>query len=264
MAHSSSAASWQLDAAEAAAYERCLVTHIFRPWAVELVNRAGLRREERLLDLACGTGVIAICVAARIGPDASLYAVDLNPEMLDLARKACSRAGVGVQFRIGNAEQLPFAGGSLDVVICQQGIQYFKDRDRVAREIARVLCERGRIVASVWRGLEHNPWAEALMSAAKDHGQVDLATALRRPFSLTDAAAVFDQAGFTQIATETVRIELMFPDPVDFFSGMLESLPGASAGLPAHARTGIAVSAARYLGSVPVPSEASIVFARKG
>jgi ubiquinone/menaquinone biosynthesis C-methylase UbiE len=255
---------WQLDAAAVEAYERCLVPAIFQPWAVELVDRAALRAGERILDLACGTGAVAVRAVAC--HKAETYAVDLNPHMLHMARAAAARAGLNVRCRIGNAGQLPLPDASVNVVLCQQGFQFFNDKDCAAGEIARVLCQDGRVLASVWSEPSRNPWAEALLQAFKARDEVDHADVLTRPFRLpaADAAVALKNAGFSKVTTSTISLDLFLPP--DFFSGMLASLPSMAASpLTPSAQSAIVSAAAmnlapfRFAGGFRVPSEAAFI-----
>jgi ubiquinone/menaquinone biosynthesis C-methylase UbiE len=224
------AARWQLDARSARAYGQRLVPLLFEAWAKDLVARAGLQSGERILDLACGTGVVAALAATR-GPESKVFAVDLNPHMVELARAHCRRAGVEVTCRIGNAAQVPLAGGSLDVVLCQQGLQFFDDRPGVVREMARVLREGGRVLASVWRAPAFNPWARALIAQLEQHSRPELAAAFSRPFSLTsteEIRGIFQAAEFKNVTAIPVRLDLAISDAEGFIRAILASLPGLS------------------------------------
>jgi ubiquinone/menaquinone biosynthesis C-methylase UbiE len=105
-----------------------LSRHSFRPWAVDLLDRVRLTPEERVLDVACGTGIVARLAREQLGAGSQKTGVDVNPEMIAVARSIES----GVSWHRGNALELPFEDGSFNVVLCQQGLQFFFDRAAAA------------------------------------------------------------------------------------------------------------------------------------
>ena len=137
-------------------YEAQLVPRIFRPWAERLVTTAKLLAGERVLDLACGTGIVARTAASRVGPGGTVKGLDINPMMLEVAREVSTGLATSIEYAEGSAQSLPFDDSSFDAVFCQQGLQFFPDRTAVLREVARVLTPRGRAVFAVWRGPEHH------------------------------------------------------------------------------------------------------------
>jgi 2-polyprenyl-3-methyl-5-hydroxy-6-metoxy-1,4-benzoquinol methylase len=126
---------WQLSGDAAAFYER-YVRLIMEPWVRRVVDVAALRPAEHVLDVACGTGFVARLAADRIGRDGRVVGVDLNAGMIEAAR-AASTADIGntIEWRIGDAAVLPFANAAFDVVLCQQGVQFFPDRSQGLREM---------------------------------------------------------------------------------------------------------------------------------
>src|SRR5829696_5201905 len=105
---------WQLEENSAEAYERYLVPAIMAPSASRLVERIGLRGGDRVLDVACGTGVVARHAAARVGPAGAVTGLDLNEGMLAVARSEARDAS----FAQGDAAAMPFADDAFDVVLC--------------------------------------------------------------------------------------------------------------------------------------------------
>src|SRR5687767_10740152 len=154
-----SAAGWQLTLPAALEYERTLVPVLFHPWAEDLVRRAAPARGARVLDLACGTGVVARAAAAYVGDTGEIVGVDRSEAMLAVAQASGAPSLRSlVSWRCAPAEDLPFADGSFDTIFCQQGVQFFLDLARGARECARVLRPGGCLALSVWRGQERNPF----------------------------------------------------------------------------------------------------------
>ena len=125
-------------------YQREWVPAVFGPWGPRVVELAALRRGLRVLDVACGTGLVARLAAEAVGVDGRVAAVDLNPAMLAVASKLPAVEGAPIEGVVGNAQALPFGEASFDVVCCQLGLQYFPERERALREIKRVLVPDGR------------------------------------------------------------------------------------------------------------------------
>ncbi|MGB8608876.1 methyltransferase domain-containing protein [Bradyrhizobium sp.] len=141
---------WQVAGSAPEVYERELVPAVFGAWAPILVELAEPRPSERVLDVACGTGVVARIAATRVGPTGTVVGIDLNPGMLSLARSLVSRdsrSGGQLQWQEASADKLPFPDGSFNVVYCQLGLQFFADRPAALREMRRVLGTEGRLAA---------------------------------------------------------------------------------------------------------------------
>jgi SAM-dependent methyltransferase len=120
---------------------------ITTPPAAKLVKFAGVKAGDRVLDVGCGTGVVAITAALRGAKAAGL---DLTPALIERARQNAAIAGVDVEFVEGDAEALPYPDGSFDVVLSQFG-HMFAPRPAVAlREMLRVLKKGGRVAFSTW------------------------------------------------------------------------------------------------------------------
>jgi SAM-dependent methyltransferase len=114
-------------------YKRHMVPAIFGPWAEDLVACAAPQPGERVLDVACGTGVVARLVAQRVGPAGQVVGLDLNPGMLTVARALPPSQGAMIAWREGNASAIPLADAAFDLVLCQQGLQFFPDRPAALR-----------------------------------------------------------------------------------------------------------------------------------
>jgi SAM-dependent methyltransferase len=179
-------------------YEQHMVPAIFARWAPDLVEAAGVRSRERVLDLACGTGVVTRLVATRVGPGGRAVGLDLNPGMLAVARAAS--AGAPIEWLEGSAIQMPAPDGSFEAVVCQQGFQFFPDRPAALREIRRVLVPGARVALAVWRSIEHAPGFRVLEEALAR--RIGAARAALPPFALGDGQAVralMMDAGFRDV-----------------------------------------------------------------
>src|SRR5436309_1061779 len=129
----------QLRETGAEMYERGLVPAIFAPWATILIEQAALQPGDRVLDVACGTGVVARLAALQVGSTGQNIGLDNNTGMLAVARSLPPIPGVSLEWQEGNALAMPFADASFDVLLCQQGLQFFPDRSAALCEMHRVL-----------------------------------------------------------------------------------------------------------------------------
>src|SRR5262249_33536426 len=148
---------WQLEGNAAELYQRYLVPAITARWAQDLVDRALLQGGEKVLDVACGTGVVARLAAAKVAPG-HVTGLDLNAGMLAVAR-GVSNEGAPIDWNEGSALDLPFRSGHFDVVLCQLGLQFFPDQPKALHEMRRVLREPGRVALSVYSPIERTPGA---------------------------------------------------------------------------------------------------------
>jgi len=205
---------WQLEGSAPELYERYLVPAVTLPWAEDLVDRVGLSPGGRVLDIACGTGVVARLAAARVGEGGRVVGLDLNAGMLAVARATRPAArGAPIEWHEGSADGLPFGDGEFDVVLCQLGLQFFPDRPAAVGEMRRVLDSAGCAGASVFTPIERNPAARALADAVDGHFGDGASRAKRSEHSLADPEELhelFDAAGFAGVRIETVELTVRF------------------------------------------------------
>jgi ubiquinone/menaquinone biosynthesis C-methylase UbiE len=151
---------WQLPSGSAAeANERYLVPAFSDAWAQDLVEVAAVQAGQRVLDLACGAGVVARHAAKAVGTAGRVVGLDVNTAMLEVARAVPQyQEGASIEWREGDAVALPFAEAEFDRVLCHQGLQFFRDRAAALHEVFRVLVPGGRLALGVWRRLEHLPF----------------------------------------------------------------------------------------------------------
>lgn len=203
-------------------YESYMVPVLFAPWASYLVQSATPRPGERVLDLACGTGIVARHAAQRVGPSGKVVGLDLNSNMLAVARVAAERDGVDVEWREGRAEQLPFADGSFDLALCQFALMFFADRPAALAELHRVLTGHGRVALSVFQGIDRHPFYQVLDGAIQSRLGL---SGVRDIFALGDAdqlRALLTAAGFRRVEIEPVSMTARFPDPEGFIVGEID------------------------------------------
>ena len=192
-------------------FEGVLVPMTFRPWAGELLDRTQPQVTDRILDVACGTGIVARLARERLGPKARITGIDLNPTMIAVARSVAP----DIAWHQGNAQQLPFANRSFDRVMCQQGLQFFPDRALAVQEMRRVLADGGQVALSIWRPLENNPFFHALhaLAAGRFGPHVDRRFALGQASELS---ALLSSAGFRDVQIEAVTLHERIRDPAGF------------------------------------------------
>jgi SAM-dependent methyltransferase len=196
--------------AAAEAYESLFVPALFGAWAPKVADAAALAAGERVLDVACGTGVVAREAARRCGVTGSVAGLDLGAGMIAVARSLAP----GVDFREGNALALPWPDAAFDVVVCQFGLMFFGDRERAVREMARVLRPGGRLAVAVWAAIEANTaYAEEAVLVERLAGAA-AAQAIRAPYALADTAELsrlLASAGLSSIEITTHTSEARFP-----------------------------------------------------
>ena len=203
-------------------YERFMVPPLFRPWAGRLVDGAGPEAGERILDIACGTGIVAREVAARLRASATIAAVDASPAMLAVAREAATREGAAIEWHEGRAEALPFTAASFDLALCQFALMFFADRAAAVAEMRRVLAEGGRVAVSTWLGLDRHPFYDTLHRIIEQRVGI---SALQQIFSLGNAdelRELFTRAGFEQVTATPVTMTARFPNPEGFLAGEID------------------------------------------
>jgi ubiquinone/menaquinone biosynthesis C-methylase UbiE len=203
-------------------YEHFLVEPLFRPWVDELLQRAELAAGDRVLDVACGTGIAARVAKERLGAGARVVGIDASASMLAVAR----RLGPEIEWREGNAVALPVTRDEqFDVVVCQQGMQFFPDRLAATREMRRVLAPGGRVVVATWRPLQDVPLCSDLNEIAERHlgPVVDQRHTLGDPKEL---AALLEEAGFRGVRVDIVRRTIRFADPTTFFQMNANAIVG--------------------------------------
>lgn len=219
---------WQVGGNTAEAYERYLVPALFRQGAEQLVEYAGIQPGEQVLDVGCGTGIVARIAAGRAGDSGQVVGVDLNPGMLEVARTASAGIRPEIDWRQGAAEDLPLARSTFDAVLSQQAFQFFQDRQQALAEMRRVLRPGGRAAFSVLRSIEHNRTYLPLIDAFRRHGGDELGTMMQSPFqswTAEDLRKAALDAGFSSASVTVSVITARFPSIPEFIQQELSSSP---------------------------------------
>jgi ubiquinone/menaquinone biosynthesis C-methylase UbiE len=206
-------------------YERWLVGPLFRPWAELTFEAVALAPGDRVLDIACGTGIVARVAKERRGQAEGVVGVDISPEMLAVARGVAP----GIDWRQGNAGALPLREDEqFDVVVCQQGLQFFPDRPAAAAQMRRALAKGGRLAVATWRSDDEIPFLRELRGVAERH----LGAIVDQRHSFADAApleSLLREAGFHEVAARTIARPIRFADGAIFVRMNAMALVGMSA-----------------------------------
>lgn len=203
-------------------YEQYYVPSVLVYSTPLLLERAAPSAGERVLDVACRTGIAARMTVPMIEPSGEVTGVDINPDMLAVARRSCGNEDL--EWIEGPAENLPFNDRSFDLVLCQHGLEFFADRQTSLREMRRVLDRGGRAAISVWQALDQNPVMQAVNEVIARNFNKPV-SAIAHSFSCGDrdeVAAWLVNAGFNQIKIYPVIHPVRFKDPRRFIKFLLQ------------------------------------------
>ncbi|WP_172296355.1 class I SAM-dependent methyltransferase [Pseudoruegeria sp. HB172150] len=191
-------------------YEGLFVPAVFSAWTADMLDAADVGPGAQVLDVACGTGVLARDALTRTGNTGRVTGLDMTPGMI----VAAEEAEPGIEWVLGQAEALPFGDATFVCVLSQFGIMFFEDRQKAAAEMFRVLKPGGRIAVAAWHGIDRNP-AYADVSAVLDEAvSRDAGDKVRIPFCLDDpdaTVATFAKVGFVDIGHTTHTHDACFP-----------------------------------------------------
>jgi len=206
-------------------YERHLVGRLFQPWAEMTVEEIKLSSGDRVLDIACGTGIVARVAKERLGDHACVVGVDLSPDMLAVARAVAP----GIDWREGSAGALPLREEErFDAVVCQQGLQFFPDKPAAAAQMRRALVHGGKLAVATWRSDEEVPFFRELRRVAERHlGSIaDQRHSFGEPVLLE---ALLRDTGFHEVRSKIVSRTIRFEDGASFVRMNSMALVGMSA-----------------------------------
>jgi SAM-dependent methyltransferase len=261
---------WQIDGSAAELYERYAARYILGPWVPGLLDVAGVRSGDRVLDLACGTGAVAQIAVQRVGASGCVTGLDLSPGMLAVARSRQAPPGSAIAWIERSALDTGLPDRSYDVVLCQQGFQFFPDKLAALRETHRVLVPGGRLAMSVWRtaGVYNS-------AVGKSLGEHICMEAARRFCASRDVPGAEDllrlvaAAGFQDAKLAVQRLIVRLPSLEHFVVGHLAGTPVAAEvrGMSDSARISLGQDVARQLANygegdgVAFPEEINVVTA---
>jgi SAM-dependent methyltransferase len=209
-----------------ATYDRCLGPVLFEPYAADLVGRVQARQDLRVLELACGTGILTRQLRHALPSSASLLATDLNEAMVSYASAAVTSPGI--EWRTADAQALPFADGSFDVVLCQFGMMFLPDKPQGFREAHRVLAADGVLLANVWHSMDANPFARAMHTRLAGLFPDDPPRFFETPYGYHDTEqlrADMAAGGWQRIHLEDVSRQSASPSAAELTTGFVRGSP---------------------------------------
>lgn len=197
---------------------------MFAPLTQALIERAGIREGQSVLDVAGGPGEPSLTIAGIVGPSGSVTCTDAVPEMVEAARSEASRRGItNVQFRQCTADSLPFPDNTFDVVVSRLGAMFFPDAHAGIREMLRVAKPGGALAFAVWHKSEVNPFCYVVTSVMDQHiaatvADPDAPSAFRfaEPGKL---ANVMREAGAIDVEEDIFMFDMAAPvSPLEFWN----------------------------------------------
>jgi ubiquinone/menaquinone biosynthesis C-methylase UbiE len=196
-------------------YERFFVPVIGKPVAEDLIRKAAIQPGEKVLDVACGTGIVARLAKEKVGASGTVTGLDINAGMLEVAR-SIDLQRPQIEWIEASAEKLPLSDEMYNVVTCQMGLQFIEDKMAALREIRRVLVPKGRIILNLPGPSE---LLVALDKAIEQHINSQAAGFVGMVYSLYDSDEIeqlMARAGFYDITIEKKQKSLNLPAPKDF------------------------------------------------
>ncbi|WP_293033172.1 class I SAM-dependent methyltransferase [Natronococcus sp.] len=221
-------AGWQVEQNASEAYEQYLVPAIFAPWTDRLIETGEIHEGDRVLDVACGTGIVARRVASRVGPSGSVVGLDINEGMLAVAEETAAEIHPSIEWRQGDATDLPFSDEGFDIVCCQQALQFFDDPGAVVREMRRVLIPGGRAALSVWRPIDYQPAYVVLADALERYIGDEAGTMMRSPFPAWDGEdlrTLVQNSGLDDVSVTVDIGSVRYPSVAEFVRREAASSP---------------------------------------
>lgn len=191
-------------------YETFYLPALFQEWVGRVCATATLASGESVLDVGCGTGVLAREALDHVNPNGRVVGLDVNEGMLAVAQSASS----DIDWKLGQAEALPFEAGTFDAVVSQFGLMFFEDRIAALKEMWRVLRPGGRLVVVVWDGLDRSPGYAAITALLRRLFGDEIADRILPIFSLGDKEVLFtlfEKAGIPDVSIRTENGSARFP-----------------------------------------------------
>jgi ubiquinone/menaquinone biosynthesis C-methylase UbiE len=206
-------------------YDKYLGPVLFEPYALDLVSRVSGPRN--ILEIACGTGRVTRHLIKVLPPGGKLLATDLNADMIAVAKATVSDERI--EWKVVDAQELPFADISFDHIVCQFGVMFFPDKATAMAEVYRVLQPGCRFIFNVWDALELNPRSAIIKTVMEELMGAESPDFLKKgPFSWYDKneiTTVLKQAGFKDIKLVVVNKSAYFDSADDLINGFVKGSP---------------------------------------
>lgn len=207
-------------------YDRYLGPVLFEPYGADLVSRLPRGEGLRVLELACGTGIVTRRLREALPRSGTVVATDLNEAMIAYARAAVP--ATGIVWQQADAQALPFDKGEFDVVVCQFGFMFLPDKVQGFREARRVLGQGGVLLANVWHSMDANPAARAIHVSLAELFPADPPRFLETPYGYHPTERIradMNEAGWKDVRMEDLRIQGLGPSAADFATGFTAGSP---------------------------------------
>jgi SAM-dependent methyltransferase len=216
--------TFQISAEQAEIYESAFVPAIFAQWSPTLLDAAGVEPGQRVLDVACGTGVLARTAADRVGPTGEVVGVDLSEGMLTVAR----RLRPDIEWHRGDVANLPLPDADFDVTLCQSALMFMPDATAALREMARVTRAGGTVGVQVYASLDdqpaYGPWV-AMVARHAGPEAISLLSTYWVHGDLDGLRGRFEAAQLEVTSVDTVRGTARFPSVEQMVRTEVEATP---------------------------------------
>jgi ubiquinone/menaquinone biosynthesis C-methylase UbiE len=196
-----------------------MVPAMFGPFARDLVERLDLHESMRIADVGCGTGIVARMVGEKLNPADSIFGIDINRAMLEVAREKSKSLPCETIWHEASADALPLDDASLDLVVSQHAFMFFPDKPAASREMHRVLRPGGRLYVSAWRHYSRQPHYKALVDGLGRIVSTKAADLMKSAFQFETEDAIrtpLMEGGFQDVRVDTVKMDVRFPSADQF------------------------------------------------
>lgn len=221
--------SWEsLELDTATGFEEVVVKHILAPFAELTVDHAAPVAGSAVVDLGCGSGAASRLCAERVGTSGSVYAIDINPSQIEVARRLPEPPGCRITWEVGDASQIRLDDDSVDLVIGAQVLQFLPDPVKALIEAQRILKPGGKIVHAIWAAPDDNPYIKALVEGLSQFIGDEAGEAIATVFRLSNEdalRAVYSDAGLDRLDLEKVSSRLKLPPAQTFVQRHLRAMP---------------------------------------
>ena len=219
---------FQLEGNAAALYEAHKVPSLFAPLADATIDAVAISKNDSIIDLACGTGILARKIRNKVGSHPRIVGTDLNENMIQIARSLNGDMARSCEWQIADICDLPFENETFSLAMCQQGIQYFPDKEGAMQEVYRVLAKGGRISLTVW--CENSIFIQSVSDRLSQHVSKEAGRKALAPFSYNAELLepILSDIGFLDISIEKLSVNRIVKASNDRITDELMSLPVAS------------------------------------
>lgn len=216
--------TFSLSLEQAHAYEDLFVPALFAQWVPTLLHYAEVSAGQCVLDVACGTGVVTRQAAELVGPSGAVSGIDLNPAMIEVAKEHAS----GIDWRVGDAGELPFTDAAFDAAVCQSALFFFSDPTQAVREMARVVRSGGAVALQTYSGLDQQPAYGPFVAAVARLAGNDARTVMGTYWSQGDLGALtslMERAGLEVTTADSTLGQVRFPSIDAFVHTEIQATP---------------------------------------